>query len=209
MATNISDSLKPLIAKTKDRTEQGQKIMKDLFAGVETGEAILGPEGLGRAGTDPEIKQILERAKEQSVLGLGSREFVKRREQAMQGIGQATGTAQHQLQARLARMGVRGGAAGRKAFDIEAKGLQQRANVERDLFLESANIQRDAFKDFAKAQAGVTNFDLQQAAKEKAAILGAGTSFAQLGQAERAGQAAAAAQVEAARAQGRGSGGKK
>jgi hypothetical protein len=209
MATNISDQLKPLIAKTQDRTAQGQNIMKDILGGTEVGEAILGPEGLGRAGADPEIKQILERAKEQSVLGLGSREFQLRREKALQGVGQATSTAQRQLQAKMARLGVRGGMAGKKAFDIEARGLQQRANVERDLFLESANVQRDAFKDFAKAQAGVTNFDLQQAAKEKAAILGAGTSFAQLGQAERAGQAAAAAQVEAARAQGRGGGGKK
>ena len=201
MTVKISEQLKPLLAKTENRSKTGQDIMKDVYGGVEVGEAILGPEGLGRAGADPEIQQILERAKEQSVMGLGSREFLKSREKAMQGISQGTATAARELQARMARMGVRGGMAGKKAFDIQAQGLQQRANVERDLFLQSTNIQRDAFKDFAKAQAGVTNFDLQQAAKEKAAILGAGTSFAQLGQAERAGQAAAQAQIQAAQAQ--------
>ena len=206
--TSISDRLKPLLAKTQDRSAQGATIMKDIFAGTETGEAILGPEGLGRAGNNEEIKQILERAKEQSVMGLGSREFVKQREKAMQGVSQGQATSQLSLQAKLARMGVRGGMAGTQMQQLVSQGQQQRAGVERDIFLESSGLQRSAFKDFATAQAGVTNFDLGQAAKEKSAILGTGSAFAQLGQAERAGQAAAAAQVQAAQASSRG-GGKK
>lgn len=207
MADDISGRLEPIAYDTVGKTEAGKKIVKDMLAGVQVGEAILGPEGLGRASTDPEIKQILERQKEQSVMGLSSREYLAKREKAMQGISQAGATGQRDLQARLARMGVRGGMAGQQMSSLIAQQSQQRAGVERDLFLESAGIQRQAFKDFAKSQAAVTNFDLQQQAKEKAALLGAGTSISQLGQAERAGQAAANAQIQAAKHQSAGGGG--
>jgi len=92
-------------------------------------------------------------------------------------------------------------------MNLQSGLAQQKAGVERDLFLESAGMQRESFKDFAKAQAGVTNFDLAQVAKEKSAVLGAGSGVAQLGQAERAGQAAAAAQIQAAQASRGGGGG--
>jgi hypothetical protein len=177
----------------------------EIMSGVQFGQEVLGEEGLGRLGDDQEIQDVLARYKTLSEEGLSAPESLAKREQAFQGIGRAQTQAEAQLQARLAQAGVRGGAAGAQFRDLAVQGLQQRANVERDIFLESESLKRENLGKFADALGQVKTFDLGQAAREKDIILSAGMGYAQMGQAERtaflqanAAEKAAAAQAAAA-----------
>lgn len=174
---------------------------KDIETGRKFGREILGEEGLGRLGTDPEVAETLDRFKGISEQGFSAPESLARREQAFEGIGQATQTAERALLARLSQAGVRGATAGRQLVDVQLQGLQQRASVERDIFLEGENLKRTGLKDFAEALGQVKTFDLAQAAREKDIEMAAGLGFAQLTGAERSGQVQAQAATQAAQAQ--------
>lgn len=172
--------------------------MADIEAGRRFGRDVLGEEGLGRLGTDPEIQGVLDRFKGISEEGLGTAETVAKRERALEGIGQSTQTAERALLARLGSAGVRGASAGAQLRELQVQGLRARAGVERDLFLESEQLKRSGLKDFAEALGQVKTFDLGQAAKEKDIEISAGLGVGQLGQAERSAMAQAEAQRQAA-----------
>ena len=168
----------------------------DIAAGRQVGRDILGEEGLGRLGTDKDVAGVLDRYKSLSETGMSSAESLAKKEQIFEGIGQATQTAERGLLARLGSRGVRGAAAGAQLAGVQVQGLQQRAGIERDIFLEGESIKRGGLKDFAEALGQVKTFDLSQAAREKDIELSAGLGFGQLGQAERS----ALAQAESAKA---------
>jgi hypothetical protein len=174
----------------------------DLIKGARLGEAALGPDGLGRLGEDSEIQDVLGRFKDISETGLSSAEAEAKRAQAIGGIDRSTQTSQRALQAALARAGVKGSTAGQQMLQAEMGGLQAKANVERDLFLESEQIKRQGLADYSQRLGDVKTFDIGQAAKEKDIALQTGLAFAQMGSAKDIAkvQAKAAEKAAAARA---------
>ena len=192
-------ALEAQFAIQRERNVNGStNISRDVVAGRQFGLDVLGEEGLGRLGTDEDIKAVLDRLNDVSKTGLSGAESIAQREKAFKGIGQATQTAQRGLLASLGSRGVRGGVAGAQLGQIQSSGLQQRANVERDLFLSSEGIKREGLKDFADALGQVKTFDLGQAAREKDIEISAGLGFGQLGVADRTGKAQADASRAAA-----------
>jgi hypothetical protein len=177
---------------------------RDLVRGAQFGESVLGEEGLGRLGTDPEIAAAMSRTKRESEQGLSADEFAAQRSQAFEGIDRSTQTASRGALARLARLGVKGATGGQQIAQIEQAGQQSKAGVERDLFLKSADVQRQAFSDFKQSLGDVKSFDLGQQAKETDIILQSGLGFAQLGSAEKIAKLQADAQASAAAARSRG-----
>jgi len=176
---------------------------RDIIAGSQFGETVLGEEGLGRAGEDKYVQQAMSGLSEQAK-GFSGAESLARREQAVGNLNQVNQAQQRSLQAQLARAGVRGGQAGAQVRDTAIAGLQQRSNLERDLFLKGEEAARSGTQALATSAGHLAEFDLGQAAKEKNIVLQSGLGFAQLGAAERgaklqadASKAAAASQAAA------------
>lgn len=172
-------------ADKKIAADQGLARERDISKGREIGRDILGEEGLGRLGTDADVQGVLKRYKDISEKGLDTPEGLARKEKAQEGIGRATATAESALLARLGSRGVRGASAGKQLADVQIGGLRQRAELERDVFLESEQLKRSGLKDFAQALGQVKTFDLGQASREKDIELSAGFGYGQIGQAER------------------------
>jgi len=174
---------------------------RELVKGSQFGEAVLGPEGLGRLGTDSTIQGIESRLSDLSK-GFSAEELVARKEQMFSGINQATSSQSRALQSALARAGVKGGAAGAQLRDVAIGGIQSKANVERDLFIGDRDARTQGLKDFAQFTGEIKGFDLGQIAKEKDIVLQSGLGFASMGSAERSAalQAAAAERAAAASA---------
>lgn len=180
------------------------KQTQDVLKGTRFGEAVLGEEGLGRLGTDPEVSATLQRFKDISEQGLSRQEVAAERAQAFRGIESATQTGLRSLQSRLAKSGVKGSAAGMALLQREAAGAQQKAQTEQNLFLKSEQLKREGLKDYSSRLGEVKTFDLGQAAAEKDIVMQSGLGFAQIGSAERTAKYAAEqsrlASVAAARA---------
>ena len=179
---------------------------KDIVAGSKFGETVLGEEGLGRSTDSADVTQAMDQLREQSK-GFSGAESLARREQAVGNLNQANQGQQRALQAQLARAGVRGGQAGAQVRDTAIAGLQQRGNLERDLFLQGEQASRTGTQAFAQAAGEQSKFDLGQAAKEKNIVLQSGLGFAQLGAAERGAAIQAEATKAAAASQAAASGG--
>ena len=96
---------------------------KDIISGAQFGESVIG-EGLGRLGTDEDVKGTLDRMKGISEKGMSGAEFVAQREKAFQGISQSTQTASRSLMAQQARSGARGGTAGSQLGNVQVSGMQ-------------------------------------------------------------------------------------
>lgn len=171
---------------------------RDFLKGARFGESILG-DGLGRLGTDPTMMEMEKRFKSLSE-GMSSQEMLARKEQALQSINESNVGAQRALQARLAQAGVKGNIAGSQMRDVTIAGLQQKANLERDLMLQQREAERAGLQDYAKFTGEIKKFDLGQAAKEKDVVLQAGMGLSQMGVSERAAQAQAEAERAAAAA---------
>lgn len=156
----------------------------DLIKGATLGEAALGPEGLGRLGTDAETQDVLARYKGIADQGLSRQEMEAQRADAFAGIDRNTQTSQRSLQAALARSGVKGAVAGQQMLQGQAQGLTAKAGVERDLFLKSEELKRSGLQDYSSRLGEVKTFDIGQAAKEKDIALQTGLAFAQMGSAK-------------------------
>lgn len=200
--------IQDLRAKSSDVSNFLSGTEKEMFKGAQFAEGLLGPEGLGRLGEDAEVQDVLQRYKDISEQGLSRAEVEAKRTQAFEGIDRNTQTAERQLLATLSRAGVKGAVAGQQLLQNQAAGLQQKAGVERDLFLESEALQRQGLQDYSQRLGDVKTFDLSQAAAEKDIALQTGLSFAQIKNAKdiaqvqaRAAEAAAAAQRASAAAQ--------
>jgi hypothetical protein len=185
-----------------------KKVVSDFKQGKELGKEILGEEGLGRIREQSQIQDVEQRMLEQAE-GFSGAETTARRErelQRIQGSGQARERA---LQAQLARSGVKGGAAAEQLLASAGQGIQQRAQMERDLFLAGEDARRAGTQQLAQFQTGTTQFDIGQAAAEKNIMAQSGLSAAQIASAERSGerQALAAERGAAASARAQGGGG--
>jgi len=176
----------------------------DLQEGREFGKEVLGPEGLGRLGTDTETRETLDKFKAISEQGLSRGEVAAERAQATRSIDSSTQTGMRSLQAKLAKMGVKGAVAGQQLIQREMSGAQQKADLSQNLFLKSEQIKREGLKDFSSRLGEVKSFDLGQAAKEKDIEMQSGLGFAQMGSSERtarfAAQQSAKASVASAKA---------
>lgn len=175
---------------------------KEIIKGAKFGSAVLG-EGLTRLGNDEQVKEVLSRFKDQSQ-GYNAQELQAQRELMNQEINRGGQTQMRALQAQLARAGVRGGVAGSQLRDVALGTLQQKANVEKQLFVENAAARERGLQSYAKALGDIKTFDIGQEQAEKNIILQSGMGFAQMGSAERIGkmQAEAARAAAAARAAG-------
>ena len=176
------------------------KFEKDMLKGAKFGESVLGPDGLGRLAEDVDVQEALGRYKDIADKGLSRAEVEAEKSQAFKEIQGSTETARRQLQAQLARMGVRGATAGRQVGNILAQGMQKQADVSRDLFLKSEQVKRQGLQDYSSRLGDMKTFDLGQAAAEKNIVLQAGLGIAQVGSAERAAKYAAEQQRLASQA---------
>lgn len=175
------------------KAEQDKKMARtrDTMEGVEFGASVLGEDGLGRMGTDAEVQENLARFKDISEQGLSRQELAAERAQATRSIDSATQTGMRGLQAKLARMGVKGAVAGQQMIQRELGGAQQKADLAQNLFLKSEQVKREGLKDYSQRLGEVKSFDLGQAAKEKDVLLQSGLGFAQMGSSERTSKYAA------------------
>lgn len=173
---------------------------QQMYKGAKFAEGLLGEEGLGRLGTDPEVQETLQRFKDISEQGLSRQEVEAERTAAFEGIDRSTQTSQRALQAALARAGVKGATAGQQLLQGELGGLQAKAGVERDLFLRSEQLKREGLADFSQRLGDVKTFDISQAAAEKDIALQTGLGFAQMKSAKDIAAVQARAQEAAARA---------
>lgn len=156
---------------------------KDIIKGAEFGEAVLG-DGLGRAADNADIQMGMDQLREQSQ-GYSAGETLARREMAVENLNTSQQGQRRQLQASLARAGVRGGVAGAQLGQQATDSMSQRSNLERDLFVSGESARREGTQNLLTGAGDLQRFDLEQAAKEKNIVLQSGLGFAQLGAAER------------------------
>ena len=130
-----------------------------------------------RAGQSADIRNITNTANTASMQDIESRlraaadqgftgeESQAMREKAMEEINRGTQTASRRTQALLGTAGVKGAVAGRQLLDVEMQGAQQKANVNRDLFLEGENLRRQGLSNLASfgLQRGQLDLSSQQA----------------------------------------------
>jgi hypothetical protein len=189
----------------KAKSDKDMQRGNDMVEGAEFGANVLGPDGLGRLGTDSEVQESLGRFKDIADKGLSREEVAAERAQATRSIDSSTQTGMRSLQARLSKMGVKGTVAGQQLIQREMGGAQQKADLAQNLFLKSESIKREGLKDFSQRQGDIKQFDLGQSAKEKDIIMQSGISFAQLGSSERTARYAADRSKEASVASARAS----
>lgn len=189
-----------------EKAAQEKKMQRgnDTMEGVEFAAGVLGEEGLGRLGDDAEVQETLGRFKDIADKGLSRQELAAERAQATRSIDSATQTGMRGLQAKLAKMGVKGSVAGQQLIQRELGGAQQKADLSQNLFLKSEQIKREGLKDFSQRQGDIKTFDLGQSAKEKDIMVQSGLGFAQMGSSERtakyAAEQSARASIASARA---------
>ena len=175
---------------------------QDILKGAKFGEAVLGPDGLGRLG-ESETLQAMEAQAAELAKGFSSEEMLARRERAKEGIAGTTEAQSRAAQAALARSGVKGMQAGMQLAGIRQSGIEATADMERDLMIQNRQAQIDGLgvqQGLYRDRTDRQQFDLSQAAKEKDIALQSGLGFAQMGEARRAAELNRKAQVKAARA---------
>jgi len=181
----------------------------DIERGRQFALREVAPGSLGRVeeGISTDIQDVIKRRRE-GLSGLSSEELQGERDVAAQNIARAGETQRRRQQATQAATGVRGATAGAQLGDVAGQAIQQRKEFERDLFLRQADVKRQALQQFEASVTGSEattlakqQFNLQQAANEKFAVLSTGLGFAQLGVTERSAAAAAESQRQASAAQ--------
>jgi hypothetical protein len=179
------------------RLEGSSKLANDAQMGIEIAGGILGDEGLGRLGDDEEVQAALQRYKDISDKGLSSAEFLAERERMQQGIDRSTQSGLRGIQARLARMGVKGAVAGQQLMQREFMGAAEKAQGERELFLKSAQLKREGLEKYSDRLGQVKTFDLAQEAKEIDILSQSAFGFMSLGSSERTAREVAQIQKDA------------
>lgn len=168
----------------KPATSAVDKVTADFEKGTALGEKILGQEGLGRVREQGQVQDVEQRLLEQAE-GFSGAEATARKESALQAIQQKGQSRERALQAQLARSGVKGGAAAEQLLASAGQGIQERANIERDLFLQGEQARRQGTQQLADFQLGTTQFDIGQRAAEKNILAQSGLSAAQIASSER------------------------
>ena len=167
------------------------KMGEDMMRGAKFGETILGEEGLGRLSEDADIQEVMQRYKDISEKGMDSGELAFKKADLFEQVDAQGETARRNLQAQLARAGVKGGLAGKQIASSLMDTAGKKSDISRDLFIQNAEAQRQGLKDYSERLGQVKTFDLGQAADEKNLILQAGFGQAQLGSSERGAKYAA------------------
>lgn len=206
---------------------------KDIGMGLERGKQLVPESSLGRVekgisgAPSQSQQQIAQMRKEQAEKGFGAQAFQAARESRLRNLQRAQERQQRSLAGRQAQLGLRGGAATGQLGSLLGEQARQSLQAEQELMLQDvaqrqqalgAYEQTTAAQDAARRAAeqynieNIEKYNIDQAAKEKAAQLQMGLTEAQLGLAERAGirqediaKAMQQAQLQAAS----GSGGKK
>jgi hypothetical protein len=179
-----------------------EQVVSDFKTGKQLGQEILGPEGLGRVREQSQIQDVESKLASQAE-GFSGAESTARRETALQRVQQTGEADRRSLQANLARSGVKGGAAAEALLAQAGQGAQQRAQIERDLFVAGEDAARAGTQQLADFQLQTTKFDIGQAAKEKNIVAQGGLSAAQIASGERSAKLQAASAAAAAQAQAR------
>lgn len=173
--------------------------MREVVKGAEFAEAVIGPEGLGRLGDDEEVLAIQGQYKELAK-GYDSKTMQAMREKAGEQITGSTEAQARQLQAQMARTGVKGMQGAFQQSQLRQGAVEARANMERDLMIQNRQAQMEGLDKYADVTGQIKTFDISQAAKEKDIALQAGMGFANLQSVEKQAELAKQAQVAAARA---------
>ena len=175
-----------------------RKLMKSQTSATAKGQLlakkVIGPEGLERLGTDPEVQEVLARKKQISEEGISQAEQEALRTKMARQMMQAEQTAGLRLGGALG--GAQGAAAAAQQRSLMAQGMQARAGIERDIFLAQEQAKRTGLESYASALGEVKTFDIGQAAKERDIMQSSIMGYEQMASAERAAQA----QTEAAKA---------
>ena len=167
---------------------------QSIIQGAQFGEDVLGDEGLGRLGENKDIQDSLASLREHAK-GYSDAESLAMKEKAYKSINDNTQGTSRALQRKLARFGVKGQAAGSQLRDVELGGMQQKTNMEQNIFIKGIGAKRQGALNLATAQERVQRFDLGQQAKEKSLIMQAGFGVAGINQAASSSRA----QIEAAK----------
>lgn len=190
------------IEKGQDR---GRELFKDQLGRVEE------PRSQAMAA-------LLGKRKEQSEQGLGAEAFQAAREQRLRGLGSNELQQQRGMQAKMAQMGLRGGAAAGQMAELMGGQQRGRQDAEQQLLLQDVALKQGLMDKYGQQLGGVEaeelarkKFNLGQIGKEKFGELSTGLAEGSMGVAERTGakQAEAAKAMQAAMAASGGGGGKK
>ena len=191
--SGAQSSLNTYQSQISDPTSMLSAQEREIVKGSQFGASVIG-DGLSRMGDNEAIKDVLARQKDLSQ-GMNAQELQANRELMNQGINQAGNTQMRALQAQLSRAGVKGGVAGAQIRDASLATMSQKANVEKQLFVEDRAARENSLQRYAQNLGEVTASDIGQEQAEMNIVMQSGMGFAQLGSAERA----AAMQAEAAR----------
>lgn len=175
---------------------------QDILKGAKFGEAVLGPDGLGRQEFSQDFLDAEALARELSQ-GYSSEEMLAMKEKGKEGILGSTEAQSRAAQASLARSGVKGMQAGMQLAGVRQTGIESIADMERDLMIAQRGAKMEgltALGGMIDRRTDIDQFNLSQAAKEKDIALQSGLGFAQMGEARRAAELNRQAQVKAARA---------
>ena len=168
--------------------------------GAAKGKEIVAPGSLGRLGTDPAIQEALARQKDLSQ-GMNAQELQANREMMNKGINQAGQSQMRALQSQLGRAGVKGGIAGAQIRDVAMGTVQQKADVEKQLFAGDRAAREASLSTYLSNAANTAQFDIGQQSAEKNIELQSGMAFSSMGSAERSAALQAGAAERAAKLQ--------
>lgn len=174
-----------------------RKLMKTQTAeakGERLAKKVIGPEGLERLGTDPEIQEVMARRKQMADEGISQAEQEALRTKLARQMMQAEQAAGLRLGGALG--GAQGAAAAAQQRSLMAQGMQARAGIERDIFLAQEEAKRVGLDKYATSLSDVKLFDIGQASKERDIMQSSIMGYEQMASAERA----ARLQSEAAKA---------
>lgn len=160
-------------------TQERENLKGDLAEGRAFGKEVLG-DGLGRLSDQQDVRGVRDLLKQQAE-GMTPEEMAARRDIGIQQLQGQERKAGRQLSQTLSSQGVKGGVAAQAGLQLAAQGLQERRNLERDMFLTEQEAKRQGTTNFANFATNVSKFDLGQAAAEKNIELQSGLAFAQLG----------------------------
>lgn len=165
----------------------------DLTKGRARGQELFADKSLGRVDQDrsAEVADIVARRKA-NLAGFTPEEMNAMQSNQVQSINQANQGQNRALMAAQARSGVRGAAAIAQQQQALKAQSAQRADLERNLFLENMNQKRSALGEAERSIGGARadelarqQFNLAQMGKEKAAQLSTELGYGQLGAGER------------------------
>lgn len=142
-----------------------QNLDRDLQFAEENQGKLYGEDiELDRLADDAGVQESLELLRDN--VDMDSEEQIAMRESATTGLQAAEKSQQRELLSSLSAGGVKGGAAGASLQAQAQSNLQNRAQLEQNLYLQQQNLRRAAVSELANYQTQIARFDIGQAAAE-------------------------------------------